>query len=76
MIILDKVTGFDRDAGNSRKNDQHGSMAQAEEVFFNTPVGMLADPAHSQPSRAITLSGRQSTEGACISPSPCGTAAS
>jgi uncharacterized DUF497 family protein len=49
MIILDKVTGFDWDAGNSRKNDQHGvSMAEAEQVFFNTPVLMLPDPAHSQ----------------------------
>lgn len=48
MIALDKVTGFDWDAGNSRKNDQHGvSMAEAEQVFFNAPVLMLPDPAHS-----------------------------
>jgi uncharacterized DUF497 family protein len=49
MIILDKVTGFDWDAGNSRKNDQHGvSMAEAEQMFFNTPVLILPDPVHSQ----------------------------
>ena len=49
MIVLDKVTGFDWDAGNSRKNDQHGvSTAEAEQVFFNTPVLLLPDPAHSQ----------------------------
>ncbi|MDB6091831.1 MAG: hypothetical protein JWN85_4615 [Gammaproteobacteria bacterium] len=49
MIILEKVTGFDWDDGNSRKNDRHGvSMAEAEQVFFNTPVLMLPDPAHSQ----------------------------
>jgi uncharacterized DUF497 family protein len=49
MITLDKVTSFDWDAGNSRKNDQHGvSMAEAEQVFFNTPVLMLPDAAHSQ----------------------------
>lgn len=48
MIVLDKVTGFDWDAGNSRKNDQHGvSMAEAEQVFFNTPVLLLPDPSHS-----------------------------
>jgi uncharacterized DUF497 family protein len=48
MIILDKITGFEWDAGNSRKNDQHGvSMAEAEQVFFNIPVLMLPDAAHS-----------------------------
>ena len=49
MIILDKVAGFDWDAGNARKNDRHGvSMAEAEQVFFNVPVLMLPDSAHSQ----------------------------
>ncbi|MGH8137886.1 MAG: BrnT family toxin [Steroidobacteraceae bacterium] len=49
MVILEKVTGFDWDDGNSRKNDRHGvSMAEAEQVFFNTPVLMLPDPAHGQ----------------------------
>jgi uncharacterized protein len=49
MIILEKVAGFDWDAGNARKNDRHGvSMAEAEQVFFNVPVLMLPDSAHSQ----------------------------
>jgi uncharacterized DUF497 family protein len=49
MIILEKVIGFDWDAGNSRKNHPHGvSMAEAEQVFFNTPVLLLPDLAHSQ----------------------------
>ena len=50
MIDLDKVTGFDWDAGNSRKSeDKHGvSMAEAEQVFFNTPLLVLDDVAHSQ----------------------------
>ena len=49
MIILENVAGFDWDDGNSRKNDRHGvSMAEAEQVFFNAPVLMLPDPAHSQ----------------------------
>jgi uncharacterized protein len=49
MIVLEKVAGFDWDAGNARKNDRHGvSMAEAEQVFFNVPVLMLPDSAHSQ----------------------------
>jgi uncharacterized DUF497 family protein len=49
MIILEKVAGFDWDAGNARKNDRHGvAMAEAEQVFFNVPVLMLPDSAHSQ----------------------------
>ena len=49
MIILEKVAGFDWDAGNARKNDRHGvSVAEAEQVFFNIPVLMLPDSAHSQ----------------------------
>ena len=49
MIILEKVAGFDWDAGNARKNDRHGvSMAEAEQVFFSVPVLMLPDSANSQ----------------------------
>ena len=49
MVILEKVTGFDWDDGNSRKNDRHDvSMAEAEQVFFNAPVLVLPDPAHSE----------------------------
>lgn len=49
MVILEKVTGFDWDDGNSRKNDRHDvSMAEAEQVFFNAPVLVLPDPAHSR----------------------------
>jgi uncharacterized protein len=48
MIILKDVTGFEWDAGNSRKSDRHGvSMAEAEQVFFSIPVLMLPDPVHS-----------------------------
>jgi uncharacterized DUF497 family protein len=59
MIILDKVTGFDWDTGNSRKNDRHGvSMAEAEQVFFNIPVLMLPDPAHSHSEARYHALGR------------------
>ena len=46
---LDKVTGFDWDTGNARKNDKHGvSAAEAEQVFFNAPLLLLEDAGHSQ----------------------------
>ena len=42
MIDLAKISGFNWDAGNARKSeDKHGvSMAEAEQVFFNTPLLM------------------------------------
>lgn len=49
MIGLSTITGFDWDEGNARKNERHGvSMAEAEQVFFNTPLLVLDDVAHSQ----------------------------
>jgi uncharacterized DUF497 family protein len=47
MIDLARITGFDWDDGNTRKNDKHGvAQAQAEEVFFNQPLLMLDDLLH------------------------------
>lgn len=49
MIDLAKITEFDWDEGNARKNDKHGvSMAEAEQVFFNEPLLLMADAIHSQ----------------------------
>jgi len=49
MIGLSNVTGFDWDNGNARTNEKHGvSMAEAEQVFFNAPLLLLSDGAHSQ----------------------------
>ncbi len=48
MIALTKITGFDWDEGNTRKNEKHGvSMAEAEQVFFNAPLLLLEDAKHS-----------------------------
>jgi len=48
MIDLDTITGFDWDDGNARKNEKHGvSTAEAEQVFFNAPLLLLEDAAHS-----------------------------
>ena len=49
MIGLSKISGFEWDEGNARKNEKHGvSMAEAEQVFFNAPLLLLDDAAHSQ----------------------------
>jgi uncharacterized DUF497 family protein len=48
MVDLSKVIGFEWDEGNARKNEQHGvSMAEAEQVFFNSPLLVLPDAKHS-----------------------------
>ncbi|MDD5274153.1 MAG: BrnT family toxin [Methylovulum sp.] len=49
MIDFTKITAFDWDEGNERKNDKHGvSMAEAEQVFFNAPLLVIDDIKHSQ----------------------------
>ena len=48
MIDLSKITGFDWDGGNARKNEKHVvSTAESEQVFFNSPLLLLADLKHS-----------------------------
>ena len=65
MIDLSKIVGFDWDEGNARKNEGHGvSAAEAEQVFFNTPLLLLDDPRHSQAEPRLhalgkTLAGRR-----------------
>jgi uncharacterized protein len=48
MIDRQVIVGFDWDDGNSRKSeDKHKvSQAEAEQVFFNSPL-LLPDPRHS-----------------------------
>jgi len=49
MIDLTKISSFDWNEGNTRKNEKHGvSMAEAEQIFFNEPLLLLADIKHSQ----------------------------
>jgi len=49
MIDLTKISSFDWDEGNTRKNEKHGvSMAEAEQIFFNEPLFLLEDIKHSQ----------------------------
>ena len=49
MIDLAKITGFDWNEGNSRKNVKHSvSTAESEQVFFNAPLLLLEDVKHSR----------------------------
>ncbi len=49
MLDVATITGFQWDAGNERKNEKHSvTMAEAEQVFFNAPLLVLDDAAHSQ----------------------------
>jgi len=50
MIDWDQVEGFDWDAGNARKSSDKRavSQAEAEQVFFNEPLLVVADVKHSQ----------------------------
>ena len=50
MIDFARITGFDWDEGNSRKSAaKHGvSQGEAEQVFFNEPLLVAPDTAHSE----------------------------
>ncbi|MDZ7937697.1 MAG: BrnT family toxin [Rhodoferax sp.] len=59
MTDLSTISGFDWDEGNARKNEKHGvSMAEAEQVFFNAPLLMLEDAAHSQTEPRVHALGK------------------
>jgi len=49
MLEFRQNNVFNWNDGNARKNEKHGvSMAEAEQVFFNAPLLVLEDGAHSQ----------------------------
>ncbi|MCB1648607.1 MAG: BrnT family toxin [Pseudomonadales bacterium] len=60
MIEWTAISGFDWDEGNARKNEEkHAvSRAQAEQVFFNQPLLLLADIRHSQSETRIHALGK------------------
>ena len=65
MIELDRVEGFDWDAGNALKSaEKHNvSQSEAEEVFFGNPLLLVSDPRHSHtelryPALGKTAEGR------------------
>lgn len=59
MFDLNKISGFNWDEGNARKNEKHAvTMAEAEQVFFNAPLLLLEDSAHSQQEPRIHALGK------------------
>ncbi len=60
MIDFSSVTGFDWDDGNRDKNwEKHQvSNRECEEVFFNIPLLLQPDPAHSQAETRYYLLGQ------------------
>ncbi len=60
MLDLDRITGFDWDAGNVTKSAaQHAvSGLEAEQVFFNAPLVLAEDLQHSQAERRYHALGR------------------
>jgi uncharacterized DUF497 family protein len=50
MINLSAIQGFQWDEGNGRKNaDKHNvGQSEAEQIFFNEPLLLLADDRHSR----------------------------
>jgi uncharacterized protein len=49
MLDLSQIEGFEWDEGNSRKSlEKHDvGQAEAEQVFFNEPLLIVADASHS-----------------------------
>ncbi|MGP9809962.1 BrnT family toxin [Rhodopseudomonas sp. NSM] len=50
MVDLNGVVGFDWDEGNSSKSTRKHAVTrgEAEQVFGNTPLLLVNDPAHSR----------------------------
>ena len=63
MIDLDKLTGFDWDAGNLEKNwnKHHVSPGECEEIFFNLPLLLKDDVIHSQTELRYFVLGQTNT---------------
>ena len=48
MIDFTKIIGFEWDEGNLTKNSKHAvEMSEMEQVFFNQPLIIASDLAHS-----------------------------
>jgi uncharacterized DUF497 family protein len=60
MIDIEQIAGFDWDDGNSRKSaDKHDvSQAEAESVFFNDPLIVVADVKHSEKEQRLNALGK------------------
>jgi len=65
MIDLERTVGFDWDAGNARKNEQHGvTQSEAEQTFFDPRLLLVEDLKHSDDEMrfhalGVTATGRR-----------------
>ena len=64
MVDLGLLDGFDWDDGNRTKNwEKHQvSSRECEEVFFNIPLLLFADTAHSQQEPRFYVLGKTSVD--------------
>ena len=60
MLAIKEPKQFQWDHGNERKSqEKHGvSQVEAEQVFFNNPLLLLEDTAHSKQERRFHALGR------------------
>ena len=59
MIDLERIVGFEWDSGNARKNEKHGvAQSEAERVFFDPHLLMVADTGHSSNETRFHALGR------------------
>ena len=60
MIDIEQIAGFDWDDGNSRKSaDKHDvSQAEAESIFFNDPLIVVADAKHGDKEQRLNALGK------------------
>jgi uncharacterized DUF497 family protein len=60
MINWKQVVGFDRDAGNEWKSEEKHAVGrfEAEQVFFNQPLLVLADWKHSENEKRFHALGK------------------
>ena len=60
MIDWQRISGFQWDAGNSRKSiDKHDvSQAEAESIFFNQPLLIVEDAGHSPVEQRLHALGK------------------
>lgn len=62
--LLQQCTGFEWDAGNSKKNwiSHQVSRSECEQVYFNEPLVVSEDDKHSQQEQRWYLQGKTDTE--------------
>ena len=58
-VVFPKIVGFDWDSGNCDKNAKHDvEWWESEQVFFNRPLIVLDDTAHSMSEARFAAFGK------------------